>query len=102
MKRYNSRQITSGIGDVMRVLKVSCPVCDAKAKNYGTHWQNEFLANLYYICTNPKCNMRFGFCLDSFRVISPSDLRSDGVVKALLQRLNPEEKQMALELLQHQ
>lgn len=43
--------------------------------------------------------MRFTLNLSDLRVTSPSDLQTDGVVKALLQRLKPDEKQMALDIL---
>ncbi|ECC3463239.1 transcriptional regulator [Salmonella enterica subsp. enterica] len=83
------------------VMKIECPACRCRAANRKTVWLDDAktLANVYYTCTNPDCNMRFSFNLDGFRVISPSDLQSDSVVKTLLQRLKPDEKQMALDIL---
>ncbi|ESG72590.1 hypothetical protein SEEM1594_07615 [Salmonella enterica subsp. enterica serovar Muenchen str. baa1594] len=43
--------------------------------------------------------MRFTYYLGNLQITSPSDLQTDGVVKALLQRLKPDEKQMALDIL---
>ncbi|EPC4839157.1 transcriptional regulator [Salmonella enterica] len=83
------------------VMKIKCPACHCRSAIRKTVWRDdaETLANVYCTCTNPDCNMRFLYNLTDLRVISPSDLQTDGVVKALLQRLKPDEKQMALDIL---
>ncbi|ECC9720524.1 transcriptional regulator [Salmonella enterica subsp. enterica serovar Bareilly] len=83
------------------VIKIKCPACHCKAVIRKTAWQNDAktLAVVYCTCTNSACNMRFRYNLEMNQIISPSDLQTDGVVKALLQRLKPEEKQMALDIL---
>ncbi|EOA1532023.1 transcriptional regulator [Salmonella enterica subsp. enterica serovar Braenderup] len=83
------------------VMRVKCPACHSKAVIRKTAWQDdaETLAIVYCTCTNSDCNMRFKYNLDNLQITSPSDLQTDGVVKALLQRLKPDEKQMALDIL---
>lgn len=83
------------------VMKIKCPACHCKAAIRKTTWQDdaETLAFIYCCCTNADCNMRFTYNLDNLRITSPSDLKTDGVVKTLLQRLKPDEKQMALDIL---
>ncbi|ECF0263759.1 transcriptional regulator [Salmonella enterica subsp. enterica serovar Java] len=83
------------------VMKIECPACHCRAAVRKTAWQDDAktLAVVYCTCTNSDCNMRFTLNLSDLRVISPSDLQTDGVVKALLQRLKPDEKQMALGIL---
>ncbi|EMK0255603.1 ogr/Delta-like zinc finger family protein [Salmonella enterica] len=83
------------------VIKVICPACQCSAVNRKTVWLDDAktLANAYYCCTNPDCNMRFVFNFELSRVTSPSDLHEDSIVKTLLQRLKPSEKQMALDIL---
>ncbi|EAY9944900.1 transcriptional regulator [Salmonella enterica] len=83
------------------VMKIECPACHYRAAIRKTVWQDDAktLAAVYCTCKNPDCNMRFTFNLTDLRVTSPSDLQTDGVVKALLQRLKPDEKQMALDIL---
>lgn len=83
------------------VLRIKCPACHCKAVIRKTAWQDDAktLAVVYYTCTNSDCNMRFTYYLGNLRITSPSDLQTDGVVKALLQRLKPDEKQMALDIL---
>ncbi|ECW2125213.1 transcriptional regulator [Salmonella enterica] len=83
------------------VMKINCPACHCRAVIRKTAWQDDAktLAVVYCTCTNSACNMRFKYHLGNLRIISPSDLQTDGVVKALLQRLKPDEKQMALDIL---
>lgn len=83
------------------VMIIECPACHRRSAIRKTAWQDDAktLAVVYCKCTNAACNMRFSLNLTDLRVISPSDLQTDGVVKALLQRLKPEEKQMALDIL---
>ncbi|EOC0700618.1 ogr/Delta-like zinc finger family protein [Salmonella enterica subsp. enterica serovar Kokomlemle] len=83
------------------VLRIKCPVCHCKAAIRKTAWQDDAktLAFIYCHCTNADCNMRFRYNFEMNRIISPSDLQTDGVVKALLQRLKPDEKRMALDIL---
>ncbi|ECT1020365.1 transcriptional regulator [Salmonella enterica] len=83
------------------VMKIKCPACHCKAVIRKTAWQDDAktLAVVYCTCANSACNMRFAYHLGNLQITSPSDLQTDGVVKALLQRLKPDEKQMALDIL---
>lgn len=83
------------------VMKIECPACHCRAAVRKTTWQDDAktLAVVYCTCTNSDCNMRFTYNLENLRITSPSDFHTDGIVKTLLQRLKPDEKQMALDIL---
>lgn len=86
-----------------QVLKVQCPFCRSKAVNRKTAWPVPGqLAQLYYTCTNIDCSATFRFNLENLHIITPSGLNRDNLVIELIKRLNPSEKQLALELLEAQ
>lgn len=85
----------------MRVFKINCPVCQAAAIIRKTEWKDRKVADLYCACTEVECGHTFVFNAVYSHSLSPSGLTDTGIVKALLERLTPKERQMALEFLQH-
>ncbi|HAT5009351.1 ogr/Delta-like zinc finger family protein [Serratia sp. PGPR-27] len=86
----------------MRIFKIHCPECDAPAIIRKTEWKNKQLADLYCACTEVECGHIFVFNSTFSLPLSPSGLTGNNLVKALLERLKPNERQFALDLLQSQ
>ncbi|NHB87176.1 ogr/Delta-like zinc finger family protein [Photorhabdus tasmaniensis] len=86
----------------MRVFKIHCPECHAPAIIRKTEWKDKKVADLYCACTEVECGHTFVFNATYSHTLSPSGLTGNQLVKTLLERLRPEEKQMALDLLQRQ
>ncbi len=89
-------------GDGMATIKVFCTACGARLHNRKSVWQAPQLANLYYTCTNVECSETSVYELTRSHTISPSGLGDNGFIKAVLDRLRPDERQMAMDLLQNQ
>ena len=85
----------------MRRQKIKCRCCGAQAIIQKTVWKtdNYDFADAYYRCTRLECGHTWVMNLTYSHTLVPSGLQS-GVLKLLIERLGPEEKQMALELLQ--
>lgn len=83
----------------MRIFKINCPECSAPAIIRKTNWQDKRLADLYCGCTDVECGHTFVFKAEYSHSLSPSGLTGNKLVKALLERLKPDEQQFALDLL---
>ncbi|KAB7715719.1 transcriptional regulator [Plesiomonas shigelloides] len=85
----------------MRRQKVRCRECGSNAVVKKTVWKttNNDFADVYYRCTRLDCGHTWVMNLCYSHTLVPSGLQN-GVLKLLIERMRPEEKQMALELLQ--
>lgn len=84
-----------------RAQKRKCDCCWCPAIIERTEWKTESktkVANLYVRCTNLECGHTWVENVTYSHTLVPSALK-DGVVRLLLDRLKPEERQMALDLL---
>lgn len=86
----------------MRVLKLSCPECHSSAIIKKTSWKHVHLADMYCACDNVECGHTWVSNVTFSHTLSPSGLTGSRLVSELLKRLKPDEKQMALDLLQGQ
>ena len=86
----------------MRIFKIHCPECNAPAVIRKTEWKNKQLADLYCACSEVECGHTFVFNAIFSHSLSPSGLTGSKLVKFLLDRLKPDERQYALDLLQGQ
>ncbi|EIX9046443.1 TPA: ogr/Delta-like zinc finger family protein [Klebsiella oxytoca] len=86
----------------MRVFKIKCPECGSPAIIRKSDWKDKKLADLYCACTEVECGHTFVFNAQFSHTLSPSGLTGNKLVKALLDRLKPDERQLALDLLQNQ
>lgn len=87
----------------MRIFKIKCPDCNAPAMIRKTEWKSTQLADLYCACSEVECGHTFVFNVSYSHTLSPSGLKnSNKLVSFLIERLKPEERQMALNLLQGQ
>ncbi|UIA82130.1 ogr/Delta-like zinc finger family protein [Erwinia tracheiphila] len=86
----------------MAQLKITCSKCGARMHIRKSVWKTPQFADLYCTCTNVECSETGVFNVTWSHAISPSGLETGGLLKALLERLRPDEKQMALDLLQGQ
>ncbi|MGQ8705428.1 ogr/Delta-like zinc finger family protein [Serratia sp. TSA_198.1] len=84
----------------MRVMKVNCTECGAKAIISKTNRKDPKLSDLYCQCSDVECGHTFVMNLTFSHTISPSARSGRGLVKSLLSLLRPEDKQIALTLLQ--
>jgi len=83
----------------MRRQKARCHCCGAHAVIEKTAWKTDQFADVYYRCTRLECGHTWVMNLTYSHTLVPSGL-DHGVLKLLIERMRPEEKQMALELLQ--
>lgn len=84
----------------MRILKINCKECGEAAiirKNARKHPE---LSDLYCMCSNVECGHTFVLNLTFSHTLSPSALTGKWLVNTLLGLIKPEDKQLALELLQ--
>lgn len=78
-----------------------CRYCGCRSIIERTEWKTESktdVANLYVRCTNLECGHTWVENVTYSHTLVPSALK-DGVVRLLIDRLKPEERQMALDLL---
>lgn len=83
----------------MRVFKIKCPECGQPAIIRKSDWKDKKLADLYCACTEVECGHTFVFNASFSHTLSPSGLTGNKLVKFLIDRLKPEERQLALDLL---
>ncbi|EBV2165157.1 transcriptional regulator [Salmonella enterica subsp. enterica serovar Wangata] len=83
----------------MRVMKVYCPVCEARAVIKKTARKHKELSDLYCACTDVECGHTFVLNLTFSHTLSPSAKTGDLMVQKLLNSLSAEQKQMTLVLL---
>ncbi|HFW3090566.1 TPA: ogr/Delta-like zinc finger family protein [Salmonella enterica subsp. enterica serovar Reading] len=79
----------------------TCRYCGCRAVIAHTEWKTENktdVANLYVRCNNLECGHTWVENVTYSHALVPSALK-DGVVRLLIDRLKPEERQMALDLL---
>ncbi|HFJ4332302.1 ogr/Delta-like zinc finger family protein [Serratia liquefaciens] len=86
----------------MRVMKVNCTECGAAAIISKTNRKDPKLSDLYCQCSDVECGHTFVMNLTFSHTISPSARTGSSLVRSLLSLLRPEEKQIALDLLQGQ
>ena len=83
----------------MRRQKARCFCCGERAVIEKTVWKDDRFADVYYRCKRLECGHTWVMNLTYSHTLTPSGLEN-GVLKLLIERMRPEEKQMALELLQ--
>ncbi|AZV06601.1 transcriptional regulator [Enterobacter sp. N18-03635] len=83
----------------MRVLKIFCPECMSAATVRKTNRKHPKLSDVYCYCSNVECGHTFVMNVCFSHTISPSALRGQGRIKALMDALPPDEREEALELL---
>lgn len=84
----------------MRVLKLFCPECNSPAVIRRSVPKDSKFSDLYCACKNVECGHTYVLELTFARVLSPSALAGDRLVKELVGQLTPEQRQFALDLLQ--
>lgn len=83
----------------MRVFKIRCPEYGSPAIIRKSDWKDKKLADLYCACSEVECGHTFVFNVSFSHTLSPSGLTGNKLVKFLIDRLKPEERQFALDLL---
>lgn len=79
----------------MKVMKVLCPACGEKAIIRTTNRKHRQFSDLYCQCTDLECGMTFVLNVTFSHTLSPS--AKD--VNKMIDKLLPDNKQMALDLL---
>ena len=79
--------------------KARCFCCGERAVIEKTVWKDDRFADVYCRCKRLECGHTWVMNLTYSHTLTPSGLEN-GVLKLLIERMRPEEKQMALELLQ--
>lgn len=83
----------------MLVFKIKCPECGQPAIIRKSDWKDKKLADLHCACTEVECGHTFVFNASFSHTLSPNGLTGNKLVKILINRLTPEERQFTLELL---
>ncbi|MBC8946378.1 MULTISPECIES: ogr/Delta-like zinc finger family protein [Xenorhabdus] len=83
----------------MRVLKIICPECGAKAAISKTNRKHPEIADLYCMCSDIECGYRFVMNLIFSHTLSPSAKTGDKLLQTVINNLNPQQRQAALDLL---
>ncbi|ASK02646.1 ogr/Delta-like zinc finger family protein [Salmonella enterica subsp. enterica serovar Newport] len=89
---------TSGAMD-MRVMKVYCPVCEARAVIKKTARKHKELSDLYCACTDVECGHTFVMNMTFSHTISPSAKSSDALIATICNSLDMQQKQLMLKFL---
>ncbi|HEJ9057264.1 TPA: ogr/Delta-like zinc finger family protein [Serratia fonticola] len=84
----------------MRVLKVYCPECGENAIIRKTYRKDKKLSDLYCACSDVECGHTFVMNMTFSHTISPSAKAGSNLVRSILSLLKPDDRQMALDLLQ--
>ncbi len=84
----------------MRVLKIICPECGAKAVIRKTNRMHREIADIYCSCADVECGHTFVMKLTFSHTISPSAKTGDILLQTVINNLNPQQRQYALDLLQ--
>ncbi|AHF77584.1 Bacteriophage transcription regulator protein [Sodalis praecaptivus] len=95
--KYTKDQSSGAIN--MRVMKVYCPVCEAKAVIKKTARKHKELCDLYCSCTDVECGHTFVMNMTFSHTISPSAKSSDALIATICSSLNRQQKQLMLNLL---
>ncbi|MEY0880785.1 ogr/Delta-like zinc finger family protein [Providencia stuartii] len=82
----------------MRVLKIFCPECGEKAIIRKSNRKHREISDLYCACSDVECGHTYVLSLTFDHTISPS-AKSNKMIGSMIQNLNPEQRQMALDLL---
>ncbi|WMV73634.1 ogr/Delta-like zinc finger family protein [Xenorhabdus griffiniae] len=84
----------------MRVLKIICPECGAKAVIRKTNRMHHEIADIYCSCADVECGHTFVMNLTFSHTISPSAKTGDILLRNVINHLSSQQRQMALDLLQ--
>ena len=79
----------------MRVMKVYCPVCEARAVIKKTARKHKELSDLYCACTDVECGHTFVMNMTFSHTISPSD----ALIATSCNSLDIQQKQLMLKFL---
>ncbi len=83
-----------------RVIKVFCNECGSPATVSKTNRKTPHFSDLYCQCNDVECGHTFVMNMTFSHTLSPSSRGGRSLVKSLLSLLRPEDKQIALDLLQ--
>lgn len=83
----------------MRVLKIECPDCGAKAIIKKTNRKHREIADIYCACSEVECGHTFVMNLTFSHTLSPSAKKGDVMLQQLISNLSPQQKQMTFDLL---
>jgi len=86
----------------MRVLKIECPECGSNAVIRKTNRKHKELADIYCACADVECGHTFVMNLTFSHTLSPSAKKGDILLQQVIHSMSPQQRQMALELLQTQ
>ncbi|MDY4350722.1 MULTISPECIES: ogr/Delta-like zinc finger family protein [Pectobacterium] len=83
----------------MRVMKILCPICEARAIIKKTARKHKELSDLYCSCTDVECGHTFVMNMTFSHTISPSAKSSDALIATICNSLNGQQKQLMLKFL---
>lgn len=83
----------------MRVMQVTCPECGSWAKIRKTNRKHRQLSDLYCACDDLECGHTFVLNVTFSHTLSPSAKSKKKLLQTALKDLNPQQHQLALDLL---
>lgn len=87
-------------GSKLRSPKIICPECNSNSTIKKTVRKHPHLSDVYCACNNVECGHTFVVNMTFSHTLSPSALTSDRAIKTLIDMMSPEQRQIALNLLQ--
>ncbi|WP_025245452.1 ogr/Delta-like zinc finger family protein [Candidatus Sodalis pierantonius] len=84
----------------MRVMKPRCKVCGAPAIIKKIVHHHPELDTLYCACNDMECGHTFVLNITFSHTLSPSAKTADKLFKAVVDGMNPQQRQMVMEFLQ--
>ncbi|WP_115103746.1 ogr/Delta-like zinc finger family protein [Hafnia alvei] len=100
-KTLKFQQLNSIGARNMRVMKIFCPDCGAKAVISKTNRKHRQIADIYCACSDVECGHTFVMNLTFSHTLSPSAKQGEQMIKTIIDSLSPEQRQMTLDLLRN-
>lgn len=86
----------------MSGIRVFCPECNARAIIKKTNRKHQQISDIYCACSVVECGHTFVMNMTFSHTLSPGGLTGNKLVKFLIDRLKPDEQQLARDLLNGQ
>lgn len=93
LKHYQQSEVWN-----VRVLKIFCPICGQRATIRKSNRKHREISDLYCACNDVECGHTYVLNLTFSHTISPS-AHSDDLIQSMIEKFNPEQRQLALGLL---
>ncbi|GKW11673.1 MULTISPECIES: ogr/Delta-like zinc finger family protein [Pectobacterium] len=99
VKRLKYHRFQTSKARDTRLMKIFCPICEARAIIKKTARKHKELSDLYCSCTDVECGHTFVLNMTFSHTISPSAKSNDALIATICNSLNGQQKQLMLKFL---